>query len=293
MNKSNIEWCDYTWNPTTGCLHECSYCYARDIARRFGGMWVKGIEPLDSSGGNNTRCGCGGLHEINEPQLIKAKGRTTGKGVHMTTAPFPYGFCPTFHRYRLSAPQKATRPKTIFVGSMADIFGQWVPDEWIQEIFRSCDNAPQHRYLFLTKNPIRYTQPEIHNFGNVGTNALHHNYPDNWWFGTTITNQTERDSRMNRLPFYKNCFVSIEPLTEEVPLSDRALRNQKYIKWVIIGAETGNRNGKVLPKREWIQTIVDACRNAKVPVFLKNNLRDIWGDSLIQEFPWSEKVGVQ
>lgn len=29
MNRSKIEWCDHTWNPITGCLHNCPYCYAK------------------------------------------------------------------------------------------------------------------------------------------------------------------------------------------------------------------------------------------------------------------------
>jgi protein gp37 len=41
---------------------------------------------------------------------------------------------------------------------MADLFGEWVPDEWIKEVFRACEEAPQHRYLFLTKNPERLNQ---------------------------------------------------------------------------------------------------------------------------------------
>lgn len=32
LNKSAIEWCDFTWNPLTGCKHGCTYCYARRIA---------------------------------------------------------------------------------------------------------------------------------------------------------------------------------------------------------------------------------------------------------------------
>ena len=34
--KTKIEWADATWNPVTGCLHGCPYCYARSIAQRFG-----------------------------------------------------------------------------------------------------------------------------------------------------------------------------------------------------------------------------------------------------------------
>ena len=36
MNKTKIEWCDYTWNPIVGCLRGCPYCYAKKIAHRFG-----------------------------------------------------------------------------------------------------------------------------------------------------------------------------------------------------------------------------------------------------------------
>lgn len=37
MNKTKIEWTDYTWNPVTGCFHDCFYCYAKRIAMRFDG----------------------------------------------------------------------------------------------------------------------------------------------------------------------------------------------------------------------------------------------------------------
>lgn len=36
MKKTKIDWADSTWNPVTGCLHGCDYCYARKIANRFG-----------------------------------------------------------------------------------------------------------------------------------------------------------------------------------------------------------------------------------------------------------------
>lgn len=35
MNRTNIEWADYTWNPIIGCDYGCEWCYAKKIARRF------------------------------------------------------------------------------------------------------------------------------------------------------------------------------------------------------------------------------------------------------------------
>ena len=37
MNRTKIEWTDYTWNPVTGCRGGCSYCYARRMAKRLRG----------------------------------------------------------------------------------------------------------------------------------------------------------------------------------------------------------------------------------------------------------------
>ena len=37
MKKTRIEWADSTWNPVTGCYHDCPYCYAERTARRFSG----------------------------------------------------------------------------------------------------------------------------------------------------------------------------------------------------------------------------------------------------------------
>ncbi|HEY8400879.1 MAG TPA: DUF5131 family protein [Cytophagaceae bacterium] len=77
--------------------------------------------------------------------------------------------------------------------------------------------------------------------------------------------------------------VSIEPLLDEIV--GIAIENLKYFDWVIIGAETGNRKGKVIPKREWVENIVSECKQYGIPVFMKNSLRDIMGSDFIQELP--------
>lgn len=37
MNRTKIDWCDYSWNPITGCNFNCDWCYARKISMRFVG----------------------------------------------------------------------------------------------------------------------------------------------------------------------------------------------------------------------------------------------------------------
>jgi len=39
MNRTKIEWTDYTWNPIVGCKNGCPYCYARRFAERFYGSF--------------------------------------------------------------------------------------------------------------------------------------------------------------------------------------------------------------------------------------------------------------
>lgn len=39
MNRTGIEWCDYSWNPITGCTRRCVHCYAMRMAYRLRGRF--------------------------------------------------------------------------------------------------------------------------------------------------------------------------------------------------------------------------------------------------------------
>ncbi len=248
MNKTKIEWCDYTFNPVTGCLHGCSYCYARRIAERF----------------HN--------HEANCTPVYGHRGcYNSSDGI-----PFPAGFAPTFYHNHLEEPQRVKKSQKIFVVSMGDLFGNWVPDEWIQQVFDACAKAPQHKYLFLTKNGEKYSQMMRNDEFPNG---------DNFWFGNTITSQSDF-----KWAWAKHHFYSIEPLLSPIDLNevfdeDNGTRYIDCVQWVIIGAETGNRKDKVIPKREWVDCIVNDCRAAGVPVFMKDSLRELMGTDFVQEWP--------
>lgn len=251
--KTKIDWCDTSWNPVTGCLHGCEYCYARRMVERFGGMAPD-----------------------NECHVLDERNHDTRGKVD----PYPFGFTPTFHRYRLNDPKKWSEPRTIFVCSMADLFGDWVPDEWIQEVFAACAVAPQHRYLFLTKNPARYG--ELAAAGKLPKKRNH-------WYGITATDHQMAEACFRHIPNGwdgYNIFLSAEPLHGEINIP--ALNS--WPKWVIFGAETGNRKGKVIPEKSWIDSAVQMCRNIGAAVFMKESLRQIMGDDFVQEYPWEVKT---
>ena len=62
------------------------------------------------------------------------------------------------------------------------------------------------------------------------------------------------------------------------------------IDWIIIGAMTGPGSRNHQPQKKWVEEIVERCRESKIPVFMKDNLAEAWGEDLIQEFPLELKV---
>lgn len=180
--NDNIEWAWWSWNPVTGCEHDCGYCYARDIANRFN----------------------------------------------------PQGFTPSFYPSRVSAPANMKVPalaadakavdkqgsRTVFVCSMADLFGEWVPQEWIDAVMESVRNASDWTFIFLTKNPARMATID---------------WPANAWAGTTVDVQA-RVAPAQAAFINVNApvrFLSCEPLLEDLQFSDMGM-----FDWLIIGGQS-------------------------------------------------------
>lgn len=260
-SKTKIDWCDSTWSPVTGCLHGCEYCYARKIAERFG------YHLTDRN-----------VHDLKTP--VRKKD---------AIVPYPYDFEPTFHRYKLDEPKSWKKSRNIFVCSMADLFGSWVPDEWIDDVIKATQRAPQHRYLFLTKNPDRYGD-WLERFEESRIDGL--DEVANCWFGASASNNDELE-RANRSRAH---WLSIEPIRERIHTDEDQFMEfrpydgaeQRRWDWVVIGAETGNSKNRVCPKKEWINDIAHICKEYGTPVFMKESLHEIMGDDFRQEFPWED-----
>ncbi len=208
ITNDNIGWAKYSWNPVTGCLHGCEYCYARPMALRY------------------------------------------------------YGdFKPTFHEERLQMPYNTKQGgdnDRVFLCSMADLFGEWVPNEWIEKVVGVCGDTPQWTYLCLTKNPKRY---------------LEFDFPNNMWLG--ITCDTDR-RYAKAYPIAKELkdrntnivFVSFEPLKEGMTLN-----NPMPFHWVIIGGQS--KTIKVpasQPQLEWVEGIMARARKDGCRIYCKSNL---------------------
>lgn len=210
--NANIGWAKWSWNPVTGCLHDCEYCYARDYANRF----------------------------------------------------YTEKFKPTFHPERLEAPANTQLPanadgdpawRRVFTCSMADLFGKWVPQEWIKAVFQAIEAHDEWEYLCLTKFPQRLAELK---------------WPGSVWAGTTVDKQARVENAEKSFAKVKAGvkWLSCEPLLEPLKFSSLAM-----FDWVVIGASTGSTLAEPFaPQFEWVADLYTQAKKAGCRVYLKHNL---------------------
>jgi protein gp37 len=200
---------------------------------------------------------------------------------------FPAGFTPLFHRERLDAPaqtkvpeeaSKDSRYKRVFVCSMADLFGKWAPDEWIERVLASCNANPQWDYLFLTKFPRRYVGLQL---------------PSTAWIGTSVDEQKRvrlAEEAFRQIKDVGVKWLSLEPLLAPLEFTDLSM-----FDWIVIGAQSATRqpDGYVpefAPPIEWVLRLIAQAKEAGCKVYLKPNLLGVTdpqhpGMNLLQEEP--------
>lgn len=229
-----IEWTDATWNPGSGCLHGCRW------------TMPDGTEAI---------CYAESIAE----RIAK---NTYNEG-------FAHHYWKPAH---LESPKKVSTPLKIFVGSMWDIFGHWVPDEHIQSVLDVVRDCPQHSFQLLTKNVIRAQQFDLPDNIWLGASMP----PDTMWGKALSQNQKERmlDKTLRSLgeTVAKIKWISFEPLSWDV--SSIVARYPGVLDWAVIGAAS---NGpKLYPPNEkhfvWLQQVL---KYQGVKVFFKGNLQSL------------------
>lgn len=188
---------------------------------------------------------------------------------------------------RLSAPLRWKKPRLVFVNSMADLFHQRVPFDFVFETFdvmRKAAAERGHVFQVLTKRPGRAV---------AWWNEYKERFPDGWppniWIGTSVESQkyAPRLTVLERLPAPVR-FVSAEPLLERLELVEWLDRGA--LQWVIVGGESGF--GARPMDVAWVRDLRDQSNRAGVAFFLKQlgGVRNKRGGdkATIDGKPWRE-----
>ena len=250
---TQISWTDATWNPVTGCTR---------------------VSP-----------GCANCYIVRTPPFRKV-GRKFETVLNQSTTGV------ILHPERLDIPSRWRAPKRIFVCSIADLFIDDVPDDFLHDVFDVMTDNPQHTFQVLTKRPKR-----MQRFLTARWES--NEPPPNIWLGTSAENQLWADRRIPYLQWTPAAlrFVSIEPALGGVDLTAIRVRDTKIVnaltgvtyfrhksgeleetdrrmeplRWVITGGESGPRARPVHP--EWLRSLRDQCKDADVAFHLKQ-----WGE---------------
>jgi protein gp37 len=233
FNQTNemVDWARWTWNPVTGCEHNCVYCYARDMANR---IYPEKFAPTY------------------RPERLDAPGYTTLSAKAEAEM----------------SPVERTAWRNVFVCSMADLFGRWVPREWIDAVLKSCAASPQWNYLFLTKFPNRYEEID---------------FPATAWVGTSVDEQkrvanAEKAFLKVRSPVK---WLSVEPMRERLRFSRLDL-----FDWVVIGGQSRSSGApEFFPPFDWVADLWHEAKAAGCAVYFKPNTWPGAAGWLPKEYP--------
>ena len=250
MNKTEIEWVKnpdgtqgYSWNPITGCLKGCEYCYARKLAN--GRLKAKYLANKNII-----------------PPYKDIEGFTHTPTAFVDIMPF----YPRSWFDRREKLLENVKPKGVFVCDMSDLFGIGIPESWTECVLETIKVCPEHRFYLLTKqsqNLIKWSP-----------------FPENCWVGVSATNTETFMRACSDLEGIraKIKFLSIEPLLDwSFNWSPSYLSNslrRANIRWLIIGQQTPIKK-TTTPKIEWIKEIIETADKAGTLVFLKNKLREL------------------
>lgn len=203
----------------------------------------------------------------------------------------------------LLRPLSWRKRRAVFPCDMTDMFGDWVPDEWLDKIFAIMALTPHCIWMPLTKRAGRMrdylNNPEVDagagaaflghpKFKFIRSFIDHREAPPAWplpnvWCGVSAENQDQADKRIPLLLQTPAAvrFVSAEPLLGPLDLCvagmkidgklDRATGEYRYLDWVIVGGESGPKARAM--RSVWARQAAADCMVCGVAFFFKQ-----WGE---------------
>ena len=237
--RRGIEWTDYTWNPVGGCKHACRW-------------------------------------EMPDGSIAICYAEHVAERV--AQAAYPHGF--EHHYWRpelLEEPLKLKESAKIFLDSMSDLMGHWVPDEQIEQVLDIAREARQHSFQLLTKNAPRLLQFEFPPNVWVGVSA-----PPSFFMGRRLSEQQQARMVRRQIEVLRDVkaavrWMSIEPLSFDIA----PLLVDSDLQWAVIGAAT-NGPKSYQPRPEWVVNVLDVLDAQNTAVFFKGNIE--WS-TWREEFP--------
>lgn len=247
MGRSKIEYCDNTWNPITGCMHNCFHCPEKRFTRNFSGN-VRLNKRQESQYYSD------GQMYVLDKEFIGERGKLS----------YPFAFEPTVHLYRMGRiPFKIGC--RLLVGSMGEMFGKWVKESWLKEVFETCESLTQHVYMFRTEFFKRYD--ELLSAGILPEG-------ENMWYGI----RTEKNNEVLEVCRQRNTFLIVEDMQEQIRISEN-------IGWLVLGAH-GRKQKKDYMNPAWVSQIINDCDNFNIPVFMTSELLTVVGkNGMRRDFP--------
>lgn len=235
---------------------------------------------------------------------------------HCYAAAWAKRFGQSFEPHK-SSQTRPPRKGIVFCGNVTDLFGEWMYPysgkfmaENPSDLIAACKSSDA-TYIWLTKRVASmafeladggYSKLEEDRFADhhlrLGLLNLSNHY-----FGFTAENQVWYEKRMSivneRFPKWANLWISAEPLLGPIDFrwEDVVIKP----KVIITGCESGPNRRPC--KTEWIESIVEQCRDANVPVFVKqiclpngkftNKIEEFPAHLQIRQVPWAKEGGAE
>lgn len=228
-NGRGIEWCDYTWNSIRGCQHGC--------------RWTM-------------------------PDGTEAECYAETIAERVAQRVYEHGF--EYHYWNPQVLEEPLRLKShakIFLDSMSDMMGHWVPTEQIEQVLDICRQADWHTFQLLTKNAPRLRDFDFPPNVWVGVSA-----PPSTMFGRKLSLIQQKRMVKRQIDVLHDIkvpvrWMSIEPLSFDIA----PLLVGSNLQWAVIGAAT---NGRIAyqPEPQWVQNVLDVLDAQNTRIFFKGNL---------------------